>query len=113
MSEEQGIELSPEDARRVVLLRKRVAELTADQYQEAWECRCEVLRIVNQSTLQKLCSGNFQSDEVLMFTEIPTLRPEPGQHTGVHLELLLIKDSPLTNEILELLKKHGEASNGI
>lgn len=81
----------------------------------AWDYSAEMIHAVNRSTLNSLTSGDFSSDDLLMFCETAKSYEESQENTGkkgVHLELLLIEGSPLAGEIIEILKKHeGENPN--
>jgi hypothetical protein len=78
----------------------------------AWEYSAEMIHAVNRSTLNSLVSGNYSSDDLMMFCETAKSYEASQENVGkkgVHLELLLIEDSPLAGEIIEVLKKHMEA----
>lgn len=65
----------------------------------------EMLEIANDSTLQSLETGDFSSDDTLMFAEIPEPLASP-QHKKIHLNLLFDANSAFAKEIEVVLKKH-------
>lgn len=81
-----------------------------------WDYKAAMIHAVNRSTLDLLTSGDYSSDDLMMFCETAKSYEDAQKNTGkkgVHLELLLIEGSPLANDILAVLKKHeGDASHG-
>lgn len=93
--------------------RERCKKLGYDDL--AWDYSAAMIHEVNRSTLQSLTSGNFSSDDLMMFCETAKSYEESQENTGkkgVHLELLLIEGSPLAGEIIEILKKHELVEEG-
>lgn len=102
------VHLTDEDAASVAALHAS-AEHAKQQglHQIAWQDAMHACNIINRSTLQALTSGNFQSDEELMYCETPEDYAHASSgNKGLHLSLLLIADSPLAREMVEVLKKH-------
>jgi hypothetical protein len=102
----RDIFISEEDKAQILELRLRSTELkNAGQHHEAWQCSVQAMQVLNRSTVHTLASGDFTSDELLMYCETPREEPAPNVNKGVILELALIKDSPLAREILAVLNK--------
>lgn len=102
--------LTKEDTEQVADLRLRaVMYRNAGQKYDAWKCDVQALHIINHSTLRSLLSGDFESDEYLVYSEMPDHMPIPGENKGVHLDLLLIAGSPLALAIVDVLKKDAES----
>jgi hypothetical protein len=103
------VHLPKEAALRIAALRRR-----AEQYRHrnihdlAWACSMQACEIVNQATVQALTSDNCTTD-TLMFGELAESYEEAQANTNrttIHLKLSLLEGSPLTAEIIEVLKKH-------
>lgn len=89
-------------------LKRRLERYQRRGYDDlARQATVEMLEIANDSTLQSLDTGDFSSDDILMFAEIPEQAASP-QHKKVHLNLLLNANSSLAREIEAVLKRHME-----
>lgn len=105
-----GVLLSKEDAAQVAALRVHAMVLQQQgKPEEAWQCSAEACSILNRSTVQALQSGNFQSDELLAYVQVPWEFPARQANKGLHLELYLVEGTPLARAILELLEKDSQA----
>jgi hypothetical protein len=112
------VHLPKEAALRIAALRHKAERCRQLGYKDlAWDYSARAMAVVNSSTLDTLTSGDFSSDDLLMFGEVVESYEEAQvnqNRTTIHLKLSLLEGSPLTAEIIEVLKKHmneGEISH--
>ena len=110
------VHLSREVAATLTSLKKKLERSKKLGYDDlTWSYGAEMLHIINRSTIHDLTTGNFTSEDLLMFCETAKsyeeVRDAPVKK-GIHLNLALIEGSDLANDILEVLKKHeGETTH--
>jgi hypothetical protein len=116
-SSNQVVHLSREVAATLTSLKKKMERSKKLGYDDlVWSYGAEMLHIINRSTIHDLSTGNYTSDDLLMFCETAKSYEEVQEapvKKGIHLNLALIEGSALANDILEVLKKHeGEITHG-
>jgi hypothetical protein len=107
---ENTLHMSREDAASIAALRRRAERAKVQGCHElAWQYNVKACAIMNRSVLNTLTSGNFESDEPFMYTDLPKSFPNGPSRKGILLNLALTTDSPLVRVILELLKMDMES----
>ena len=104
------IHLPKTDTAYLAALRRAAQLLHAEgDHRRAWSYTTELCELINQGTLQALSTGNFSSDELLMFGEITESYEQAQTNASrktVRLKLSLLEGSPLAREIEAVLEKH-------
>lgn len=110
VSQSSKIHLPKTDTAYLAALRRAAQLLHAEgDHRREWSYTTELCELINQGTLDALASGNFSSDELLMFGEITESYEQFQANTNrktIRLKLSLLEGSSLTQDILNVLQKH-------
>jgi hypothetical protein len=104
------IHLPKTDVAYLGALRRAAQLLHAEgDHRRAWSYNTELCELINQGTLHALASGDFTSNDLLMFGEITSSYEQAQSNQDrktIRLKLSLLEGSPLAREIEAVLKKH-------
>lgn len=114
-SDAQGMRLSEEDAATIAALRHN-AEVMKElgRTEDVWKCNANAARIISNSTVQALTSGEFESDEELYYIDGPKDFAQVSKgNKGIQIKLMLVAGSPLAKAVVRLLQIDMEGRNAL
>lgn len=102
-----GFRIDAEDSAILADLRKQAEAFEAQgDHENAWRCQAQAARIIGRVSLDRIETGEYESDEELFFIGPPeTFAQTKESRRGVRLTLLLLEGTPVVDQIVELLTK--------